>query len=154
MIKPKHGVGVGIVDSDPFSLRNLSYYQDFLDEAQNRGVQEDEIKLWAPELHYKNEKWLVVHTSNMGIGSLALSDSSPFRAPVKDWGSGVFKRRHDPNIFTDEDGTNWLIYAATKMIKLKSDLSGLEGEELSLPPSNRKIGHEGSQIIKFNNKYI
>jgi arylsulfatase len=66
----------------PFSLRNLSYYEDSLTEAVNSGETEADIKLWAPEIHHENGKWPLVHTSNMGIGSLAISDSHSFKAPA------------------------------------------------------------------------
>ena len=55
---------------------------------------------------------------------------------------------------TDDDGTHWLIYGCTQIVPLKPDLSSLAGEPVNIGPSNRKMGHEGCQIIKVGNKYV
>lgn len=135
----------------PYSIKNLSYWNDFLEKKNGN---EKAVNLWAPELFFMNGRWVITHTSNCGIGTMAFSQGAQLQPPYTDWGTNVFNRRHDPSIFTDDDGSNWLVYAATRLIKIKDDWSGFEGEVISVKPSDRKIGHEGSQIIKVGNKYV
>ena len=89
----------------------------------------------------------------MGIGNLVMTAADLFKAPFQNWGA-EFGRRHDPALFMQEDGTPWLIYGATSIIKIKKDFSGYAGDPIEIWPSNRKIGHEGSHIIKIRDKYV
>ena len=135
----------------PYTLANASYYQEFADAATDKN---DILKLWAPEFHFMNGRWIIVHTSNVGIPNFALTEGNEIKGPYTDWGN-VMGRRHDPNLFQDEDGSVWLIWGASNIQKIKNDLSGYdETEGKYIPPSNRKIGHEGSQLLKIGEKYV
>jgi arylsulfatase len=126
---------------------DLSYWNSF---------DKTDLKLWAPELHYVNNKWLVVHTTSNNYSAIAISqstDSVPLKLPVSDWGTS-FGKKHDPNLLQDDDGKKWLIWGATNIQEIKSDLTGLIGSSYNIQPSDRKIGHEGSQILKVGEKYL
>jgi len=70
---------------------------------------------------------------------------------------------HDSNIFFDDDGKIYMIWAAGKLsiVELKEDLSGIKKEtervlieNASAPAGdNIMLGAEGSQLFKVNGKY-
>ncbi len=122
-------------------------------ERKGRGQEEQPLRVWAPELHFINGRWAIIHTSNVGLGNFILTRDAGLYSKITDWGSS-FGRHHDPFIFQDDDGGNYLVAKCTEIIKLKDDLSGFEGEPVRVDPSNRRMGHEGAFIIKFQGKYV
>lgn len=130
-------------------------YQAYLDRLEERNKQKapQVLRLWAPEFHYVDGRWVLMHTSNTGLGNLAISKGAKPEAPWEDWGA-AFGRHHDPTLFIDDDGSKYLVAKCTELIKLKDDLSGPAGEAISIGPSNRKMGHEGAFILKIKNKYV
>lgn len=136
----------------PYTLKMSSFYADFVNARINRGGSEDDLKLWAPEIYHFNGSWIIVHTTNAGLANIAIAQTDSLSPPYMDWGN--IGGHHDPGIFTDDDGTHYLVWGATHIQKIKSDFSGFDGESQYIGPGNRKIGHEGSCIIKFENKYI
>jgi len=142
----------------PYTIENTYNYEQYLKLREERNLNPgqfgpDHLKLWAPELYFINNRWIIVHTSNVGIGNIAMTKSSKLEGPFDNWNES-FGRQHDPAIFTDDDGSHWLISKCAQIQKLKNDLSGFDGQPVSINPSNRKMGHEGAYIIKFENKYI
>lgn len=142
----------------PYTIENTTNYNEYLrlkDEKNAKPGQSgtDQLKLWAPELYFINNKWVFVHTSNVGIGNIAITKGSKMEAPFDNWNE-TFGKQHDPSIFTDDDGSHWLISKCAQIQKLKSDLKAFDGQPISIKPANRKMGHEGACIIKFENKYI
>jgi len=132
----------------PYTLKNSSFYDEFVK------LNSTNLRLWAPEISYKNNKWIIVHTTNSKMSNLAIAEGDGvLKAPFSDWGYNVFGQRHDPSLFTDDDGSQYLVYGATWLQKIKSDFSGYESPEVPIRPSDRKIGHEGSFILKIGNKY-
>jgi arylsulfatase len=120
----------------PYTLSNSSFYDDYLSAIAEKN---DILKLWAPEFHFINGRWVIVHTSNVGIPNFAITDSNQLETPYTDWGN-VMGRRHDPNLFQDENGSVWLVWGASFIQKIKNDLSGYdEAEGTYIPPSNRKV---------------
>ncbi|MGQ1891313.1 family 43 glycosylhydrolase [Thermophagus sp. OGC60D27] len=142
----------------PYTIEDADNYEQYVKLREERNADPgpwgpDHLKLWAPELFYLNNRWVVTHTSNAGIGNLALTEGSELEGPWDGWGED-FGRQHDPTIFTDDDGTHWLVSKCAQLQKLKPDLSGFDGKPVHISPSNRKMGHEGAFIIKFEDQYI
>ena len=65
-----------------------------------------------------------------------------------------FGLKHDPSLFQDTDGKIWLISKCAEIQQLKPDFTGFIGKPVAIHPANRKMGHEGCQIIKIGNKYV
>lgn len=129
-----------------------NYISNWEERKKNSGSK-DPLKLWAPEIHYINGKWHVLHTSNSGLGNFASTKGNKLTAPYKGWNER-FSQQHDPTIFQDDDGSCWLVSRCAQIQKLNKDLSAFDGEPIKLDPSNRKMGHEGAYIIKFDGRYI
>lgn len=143
-----------------YSIRkNASNAAEFIAEREKRNNDPkkewgtDELKLWAPEIHFIDGKWCLVHTSNVGLGNFVSFQGSNFGVPNNGWNER-FGKQHDPSIFVDDDGSKYLISRCAQIWKLKSDMSGFDGEPISINPSNRKMGHEGAAILKINGKYV
>ena len=138
--------------------RDLSSWEEIntgydIDSTKKLAGLEDRNVLWAPELHWDNGKWLMVHCPS-GYSTLAISKGpgldSGWTLPAPD----DFRKKHDPSLFRDDDGSWYLIFANTKIAKIKSDFSGLESKPVDIVPANRKIGHEGCTMKKIGNKYV
>lgn len=110
--------------------------------------------IWAPEVHFVNGKWVIMHTSNHQMANLMITEGNDITKPWREPFKNDVGHRHDPSLFTDADGSHWLVYACSKIIKLKDDFTGYDGKEISIAPANRKLGHEGSFIMKFNDRYV
>jgi arylsulfatase len=149
----------------PYTLKNASNYQQYRDALieKNKLIPEerrktdpnvsDQLKLWAPEVYFINHRWVVVHTSNSGLGNLALGSTKALEPPFSDMGK-VYGRHHDPALFADDDGSVWLISKCTEIQKLSDDLLSFAGEPVKIGPSDRKMGHEGCLIRKIGKKYV
>jgi len=131
--------------------------------------------VWAPEIHFINGNYYLCHSiSRSGIAVLrsttgraegpyvhAFSPDAPLR-------NGI-----DATLFGDDDGAVYLTYAgAGEMVRLKSDLSGYDGEwrrvtletpDLDPAHHNRKcpaatgmrdIGFEGATMFKHDGRYF
>lgn len=137
---------------EAYSMNRLSFY----DEIQEKGKavkKEEPVKLWAPELYYLNDRWCAVHTSSYRASAIITSETIDFKTFEEPMGNN-FGHHHDPSLFKDTDGTIWLVDRCAEITKLKPDLSGFAGKPLKINPANRKMGHEGCQIIKVGNKYV
>lgn len=130
---------------------NKVYYDGKLIDRLNN--KDEKMKLWAPEIYFINNKWYAVHTTNCRISVILSSDDVKFQKyelPFDD----KFGLHHDPSIFIDDDGSKWLIDKCAEIRKFNNEMNDFEGETIKLNPANRKMGHEGCQIIKFGNKYV
>jgi len=139
----------------PYSLENVPNLNDYLTslEAKKKDGLKDNLKLWAPEMHFMNKHWILVHTSNTGFGNLAYTAGDTYEVPFTQWGT-KYGKHHDPSLFQDDDGSIWLVSKCAEIVKIKDDLSDFDGGPVKIEPANRKLGHEGTQIVKFGNKYI
>ncbi len=110
-------------------------------------------KLWAPEIYNYDGVWYMLHTTN-GQQAAIVSSKSPlfdkFEIPFE----GKFGHHHDPSVFTDSDGSRWLVDKCAEITKFKADMSSFEGKPIKINPADRKMGHEGCQIIKLGDKYV
>jgi len=132
---------------------NADDYIKRWEERKKKNGNTDPLKLWAPEIHFIKGKWHVLHTSNSGLGNFTSTQGSKLKRPYIGWNE-KFGQQHDPTIFQDDDGSCWLVSRCAQIQKLNNDLSAFEGEPIHLNPSNRKMGHEGAFIIKFEGKYV
>jgi xylan 1,4-beta-xylosidase len=138
----------------------FSMKQGFWAEIETKAfntMPEIEWHLWAPEVHYINGNWIVVHTTPApvkGGANLAVFKgdrfSGPFEHPMKD----VMKGRHDPSLFQEEDGTVYLLWGNTFIAPLKPGFKGFASEPIRIDPSDRRIGHEGATLRKIGTKYV
>ena len=112
-----------------------------------------EAMIWAPESHFINGKWVVLYTSNQGAANLMLSEGAELKGPFLEPFGTNFGSHHDPSIFMDGNQP-WLVAKIAQITRLKKDFSGFDGESITIGPSDRKMGHEGAYIVKFENKYI
>jgi hypothetical protein len=140
-----------------YSLKDATNYAQFVknnEEKNKTAAKPDVLKLWAPEMHYINGRWVIVHTSNARLGNLVMAaKSATLQKPITDWGTS-FGQNHDPSLFVDTDSSIWLVSRCAEIVKIKSDLSGFEGKPIKINPANRKMGHEGALIKKIGNKYV
>ena len=142
----------------PYQLSDASNYEEYQERITEKNKNPDRwgvqpLRLWAPEMHFINGKWVFVHTSNTGLGNLAMTKGEELSGPFDDWGT-QFQRHHDPTLFVDDDGSVYMAARCAEIGKLKPDLSDYEIEPVDINPSNRKMGHEGVYIIKVENKYV
>ncbi len=135
----------------PWSFDDSSWIRTIKPEPSGEN---QEFWLWAPEVHFINGHWVVVHTTNRGRANLLLSKGDELTGPYREPVGSNFGHRHDPSIFTDDDGSHWLVWACAKIAKLKDDFSGFASEEFSIGPADRKLGHEGCVIRKIGTKYV
>lgn len=119
--------------------------------------------LWAPEVHWMGDRWALVHCPK-GVASLALSAGRELSGPWSHPMGQDLGERHDPSLFTDDDGTTWLLWGNTFVAPLSSDLTRCVGEPVRIDPAGtrpgpdgqpiRRIGHEGATMIKVGGKYV
>ncbi|MEM9702639.1 MAG: family 43 glycosylhydrolase, partial [Planctomycetota bacterium] len=135
----------------PWTFEDSSWIRSVKRRPQDR---KPEFWLWAPELHFAKGRWLAVHTTNRGRANLLVSRSDSLDSGFSEPFGTEFGRRHDPFVFTEDDGSAWLLWACAKIAKLNADFSSFETEEVALHPSDRKLGHEGCVIRKIGDKYV
>ena len=143
----------------PASLKDSIWYE----AARNTfdSVPEHLWRIRAPELHLVNGQWAIVFTTPAPLAptvgaSLLLSSGGELRGP---WSNPLGTRigpRPDPSLFRDDDGTWWMIWGATTIAPLKSDLSDYAGPAVEIHPSGAfsRIGHEGCTMLKIFGRYV
>jgi len=133
-----------------------------------RGIDIGKRLIWAPELHWlpdlaKNGRWALVHCPKRH-SSLALTAGQEFKGPWTHPMMGNMGPRHDPSLFTDDDGTRYLLWGNTFVAPVSDDLATYTAEPVRIDPSGsrpgpdgkpiRRIGHEGATMIKVGGKYV
>lgn len=120
-------------------------------------IPRDEWRLWAPELHIIDGKWVIIHTTPNpfgGMANLAVTDGDKLEGPYTyPMGAEMFDK-HDPSIFQDDDGTVWMVWKVGTIAPMNPGLKGFAAEPVDLVPANRKMGHEGALIKKIGKKYV
>ncbi|MFN3193794.1 MAG: family 43 glycosylhydrolase [Aureliella sp.] len=121
--------------------------------------------IWAPEVHWLADKgrWALVHCPKLH-SSLALTDGQDLNGPWTHPMQGKMGPRHDPSIFTDDDGARYLLWGNTFVAQLSDDLKSYTTEPVRIDPSGsrpgpdgtpiNRIGHEGATMIKVGGKYV
>jgi iduronate 2-sulfatase len=137
--------------------------KDFLPKT-NRKKKSDEAKyIWAPELHWLNDRWALIHCPRQ-VSSLVLSDGSKLSGPWTHPMNNAMGERHDPSLFQDDDGSVWMLWGNTFVAPLSNDLSKYTADPVRIDPSGTRpgpdgkpidyIGHEGATMIKVGGKYV
>lgn len=124
----------------------------YMDMKKNKWALE---VLWAPELHYYNNEWVLIHCPQ-SVSNLATTKTLDENSEWEFHNTEAFYDKHDPSIFVDANNDAYLLWGYYKFFiqKLKSDLSDFAGEPVTLSPSDRTMGHEGSTMYKIGDKYV
>ena len=141
---------------EPFTL-NDTFHVDKQGKAPRKRL------IWAPEVHWMGDRWALVHCPKK-VSSLALSAGKELSGPwTHPMGAGLGER-HDPSLFTDDDGSIWLLWQNTLVAPLSKDLTRYAGEPVRIDPAGTRpgpdgqpisrIGHEGATMIKVGGKYV
>ncbi len=137
-------------EGDLYKLSDLPFYQQLAEASTTKN---ENLKLWAPEIYHINDQWVITHTTNVRNSALVVSKDlaakSEDRIAFSDFG-----HHHDPSIFTDTDGRHWLVDKCAVITEIDNDFSAFKGKPIKLNPKDRKMGHEGCQIIKVEDKYV
>ena len=123
-----------------------------------KDVPQSQWRLWAPELHYIDGRWALVHTSPAPVkgANLSFTKGSELKGPWTNPMGVDIERRHDPSLFEDSDGTWWMIWGATTIASLNDDFTGFKAEPVDIGPTGEtaKMGHEGCLMRKLGDKYV
>lgn len=148
----------------PYTLRDGTWFAE--NPGRFKEVDEGQWRLWAPELHWieSKKKWALVHTSPSPVAgaNLSLSAGLEVAGPWSNPMGAAIRKKHDPSLFRDDDGTWWMIWGATTIAPLKPDFSGFSGEPIEIQPASTasdataglKMGHEGCLIMKIEGRYV
>ena len=109
-------------------------------------------RLWAPEIHWTGKNWVMVHCPSV-VSTLAVTEGSDIMGPWKFTNLEAFNKRHDPSLFKDDDGKWYLAHGNGYVVPVNDGFSGV-GEQVRIDPADRKIGHEGTTIMKIGGKYV
>ncbi|WP_146535333.1 family 43 glycosylhydrolase [Rubripirellula reticaptiva] len=149
------------------SLGTVFSTSDLL-KQENRNNSPNAKRIWAPEVHWMPNlagtgRWALVHCPKQ-VSSLALSPGKDLSGPWTHSMQGAMGERHDPSLFTDDDGSVWMLWGNTFVAPLNEDLSKYTGKPVRIDPSDtrpgpdgeliRRIGHEGATMIKVGGKYV
>ena len=130
-----------------------------------RGKKSKNRFIWAPEVHWLANKgrWALVHCPKVH-SSLALTDGQDLKGPWTHPMNGKMGQRHDPSIFTDDDGARYLLWGNTFVAPLSDDLTSYTDKPVRIDPAGsrpgpdgkpiNRIGHEGATMIKVGDKYV
>lgn len=109
------------------------------------------------------DRWALVHCPRQ-VSSLALSAGKELSGP---WTHPMGKNLgelHDPSLFTDDDGTVYMLWQNTLIAPLSKDLTRYTADPIRIDPAGTRpgpdgqpisrIGHEGATMIKVGDKYV
>lgn len=149
----------------PFSLLD-GYWARKMPDAF-KGKNRSHWRLWAPEVHFLNGRWHIVHTTPSPVGggsNLAVTKGDAIHGPYSFPLGDLSRRRHDPSLFQDDDGTVYMLWANTFIAPLTEGMTGFAAEPLRIDPAGSRpgpdgkpisrIGHEGATIRKIGGKYV
>ncbi len=140
----------------PFSLQEGFWAK--AEKAKFDSTPQNEWRLWAPEFHWMDGRWAVIHTSPSPHRSsnFSLTEGPELKGPwTHPMGAGI-AHRHDPSLFKDDDGTWWMIWGATEIAPLTKDLTSFSAPPVTIGPAGAfaKMGHEGCLMRKIDGQYV
>ena len=140
----------------PFDLTDGVWVKEKPDRFE--AVPQSQWRLWAPELHWIGNRWALVHTSPSPVAgaNLSLTSGSQVARPWLNPMGAAIKRRHDPSLFIDDDGTTWMVWGATTIAPLRTDFTGFSDDAVKIGPTGEtaRMGHEGCLIRKIHGQYV
>lgn len=123
--------------------------------------------LWAPEVHFLNGRWHIVHTTPAPVrrgSNLAVTKGDRIEGPYTFPLGELSKGRHDPSLFQDAGGKVYLLWGNTRIVPLNKDMTGFTAEPVRIDPAGSRpgpdgkpisrIGHEGATLRKIGGKYV
>ncbi|MDR0287889.1 MAG: family 43 glycosylhydrolase [Clostridiales bacterium] len=126
----------------------------------NRRDQDNRRPIWAPELHYIESQKNYFLTYSMGFNDgmcsgILKSTTGNVEGPYVDIKTdGPMFDSIDTTLFEDDDGSVYVTYGNGSIAKMKSDMSGIEGDFKKLTAADGgPIGFEGYYIVKHNGLY-
>ncbi|AWB66327.1 beta-xylosidase [Saccharobesus litoralis] len=134
----------------PFRFANLSWKDELSERGKALGRKP---MMWAPELHYINNKWVITHTTSVKRANLLIADN-PMGPYAEPYPGSSFGHRHDPTFFVDDDNSVYLLSKAYEVTPMQPSLDQFAGPSFRVDPANRKIGHEGLSMVKIFDKYV
>lgn len=111
---------------------------------------------WASSIRYYNEKYYVLFSPNdQPYRSYIYETTDP---ALGNWKLVTRTRHfHDASLFFDDDGRVFVFYGTGNLTELKADLSDVEPDGVDMKIFERDSTEtgllEGSQVIKYNDKY-
>jgi arylsulfatase len=150
---------------EPFDL-TTGYWAE-KNPAAFKNTPKDKWHLWAPEIHFVEGKWLIIHTTPGPVkkgSNFALTRGKvlegPYTHPLGERAKGL----HDPSVFQDTDEKVYLTWGNTTIVEMNKDLTDFIGTPQTIYPTTLRelpdgkkiegIGHEGVIVQKIGNKYI
>lgn len=135
----------------PFTLKNDSFHKEPGD------------LVWAPELHWMNGKWALVHCP-AAKADFALTSGPGLKGPWTHPMGENLGSKHDPSLFKDGD-TWYMLWQNTLIAPLSDDLTHFTAKPVRIDPAGSRIdpkdgksisriGHEGATMIKVGGKYV
>lgn len=140
----------------PFTLRDTFH-------VAKQGKNPRKRLIWAPEIHWMGDRWALVHCPRQ-VSSLALSAGRELAGPWAHPMGENLGELHDPSLFTDDDGTVYMLWQNTLIAPLSKDLTRYTAAPVRIDPAGtrpgpdgqpiRRIGHEGATMMKVGDKYV
>jgi arylsulfatase len=128
------------------------------EKAKFESTPKSEWRLWAPEFHWMDGRWAVIHTSPSPHRSsnFSLTAAAALKGPWTHPMAAAIGHRHDPSLFKDDDGTWWMIWGATEIAPLTKDFTAFAAPPVTIGPAGRfaRMGHEGCLMRKIHGKYV
>lgn len=112
---------------EPFSLADTF-------QVAEEGKKLSRRVLWAPEIHWLGGRWALVHCPAR-LASLALTAGKDLAGPWTHPMQGKLGPRHDPSLFTDDDGTTYLLWQNTMLAPLSEDLTRYTARPVRIDPA-------------------
>ncbi|MFA6591910.1 MAG: family 43 glycosylhydrolase [Bacteroidales bacterium] len=112
-------------------------------------------RLWAPELHWADGKWLLTHCPRP-VSTLAVADGDLMGKWVV-MTPKAFIGKHDPSLFKDDDGQWYMLSGGGEKYFIQpiaKDFSNYSDSAVRIAPSDRRLGHEGGTMLKIGGKYV
>lgn len=138
---------------------DLGVVWDFRTDATwaKDATRQDRVPVWAPEIAYVNGNWYLTYSMGFNdgyCGGILISTSGKPEGPYTDTSTKKLVDNIDASLFTDDDGTTYLIYKDGLIAPLNEDLSAFTAPFKPIYAADGlPVGFEGCSIFKHNGKY-
>jgi xylan 1,4-beta-xylosidase len=109
--------------------------------------------VWAPEIHYLNGTFWLIHCLNISGHGLLRSSSGKTEGPYE-----IYPMIHNSGIdahLYQENGQSYYLWGADWIAKMDEKMKGLAEEPIQLEhDGNHQVGYEGVLLLKFEDKYV